>query len=203
MFRVKLLLASLLLISCVSAQGQSKYTVYNRQLTINADGSIHLNGIDNDGIAWVNGMQFTKGTIEFDVKGQDVLQQSFLGIAFHGVNDTTFEVIYFRPFNFKATDPERHAHAVQYVAVPGFDWPKLRAEHHNQYEKPLPNPPDPNGWFHVRIKVDAELVSVFVNDDAAPALAIKPLVHTDGKRIGFWVGNGSPGNFKGLKLSGN
>ncbi len=54
------------------------------------------------GIAWINDIRFSDGIIEFDVKGKNVLQQSFVGFAFHGSNDSTYDAVYFRPFNFKS-----------------------------------------------------------------------------------------------------
>ncbi|MFI5162683.1 MAG: hypothetical protein ACHQHN_15495 [Sphingobacteriales bacterium] len=189
-----------------NAVSEKDLKVVNRSLSISDDGGtsvVHLDARDNDGMAWVNGKQFTQGNIEVDIKGKDLLQQSFVGIALHGVNDTNFEVIYFRPFNFRSADPARRLHAVQYVAVPGYDWPKLRSEHPNQYEKPIDPAPDPNEWFHARIEISGSTIKVFVNNDSKPSLVIDELVHTNGKMVGYWVGNGSDGNWKNLKLTPN
>src|SRR5688572_21152277 len=73
-------------------------------------------GVSTDGIAWLKGVTFSEGTIELDLRGRDVLQKSFLGIAFHGIDTGTFDAIYFRPFNFRSEDPVRKIHAVQYVS---------------------------------------------------------------------------------------
>lgn len=195
----------LLCLSCFAQQKTEKsFAVYNRSISITNEGGvqvIHLDDKDNDGIAWINGEQFTQGVIEVDIKGKDVLQRSFVGIALHGVNDTTFEAIYFRPFNFRSTDPARKVHAVQYVALPGYDWFKLRSEHPNQYEKQVDPAPDPNEWFHARIEVSGSTIMVFVNNNTTPALIVNELVHTNGKMIGFWVGNGSDGYWKNLKTT--
>lgn len=180
---------------------KQKYTVVNRLLTPGPDpGSIHLNEVAGEGIAWLSGQQFTTGVIEFDVKGKDVVQHSFVGIAFHGVDDTTYEAVYFRPFNFRTTDPVRKAHAVQYIASPNYDWPKLRAEYPNKYEQPLSPAPDPGQWFHVRILVENKKISVFVNDNKQPALTVEPLTNLSGKEIGFWAGNTSGGDWKNLQI---
>lgn len=176
-----------------------QYTVFNRALTID-NGVIHLNNANDDGIAWINGKSFTSGTIEFDIKGEDKPQGSFVGFAFHGVNDSTFEAIYFRPFNFRSTDPVRKGHSVQYVASPKYDWSKLRSEFPNKYEQPVSPVPDPNGWFHVRITVQGEKISVYVNGNTAPSLTVTSLVNTGGNKIGYWVGNTSMGSWKNLKV---
>ena len=86
------------------AQGVSMYTVVNRKISVAQDGSLNLAEADNAGIAWIKNKQFTNGTIEFDVKGRNEFQRSFVGVAFHGLNDTTYESVYFRPFNFIATE---------------------------------------------------------------------------------------------------
>ena len=106
------------------------YRVYNRSISPGKDiGSVHLNSRGDGGLAWIKGRKFKYGTMEFDAKGKDEFQASFVGIAFHGVSDTTFESVYFRPFNFRAADPSRKVPSVQYVALPHFDWSTLREKH--------------------------------------------------------------------------
>jgi len=122
--------------------------------------------------------------IDFDAKGKDVLQASFLGLASHGANDTTYETVYFRPFNFRADDSLRKTHAVQYMACPGFEWTKLRSEFPGKYEKGISPAPDPDTWFHVRIRIDPTLITVYVNSNSNPALIVTPLLQTGGKKIG-------------------
>jgi len=56
------------------------------------------------------------------VRGKDLFQQSFVGLAFHGKDDNTYEAVYLRPFNVRSDDPVRRDHAVQYMSVPDFDW---------------------------------------------------------------------------------
>jgi hypothetical protein len=177
-----------------------KYMVFNRTISGTVPGAVHLNEADNEGIAWINGQSFTYGVIEFDIRGKDLLQKSFVGIALHGLNDTTYEAIYFRPFNFRSTDPVRKIHAVQWVASPQYDWSKLRTEFPNKYEQPVSPAPDPNDWFHARIVVDSRKISVYVNGNSSPSLVVEPLVPLRGKQIGYWVGNGSAGDWKNLTI---
>jgi len=197
-----------ILFSSATAFGQQRtpemFKTINRTLSIiKEEGStvVKLNEAEGPGIAWIKGKQFTDGNIEFDIKGKDLLQQSFVGIAFHGINDTTYEAVYFRPFNFNTPDPVRKLHAVQYIANPQFDWPKLRADFPNQYEKPIIPAPDPNKWFHVRLEIKGRKISAFVNGNTLPALAIERLVDSGGQMIGYWVGNGSAGNWKNLNIT--
>ena len=103
--------------------------VYNRDLTqVKEDGKsvLRLNEKEGSGVVWFNSMEFTEGTIEFDLKGRDLMQKSFIGIAFHGIDNLTYETVYFRPFNFQATDPIRHIHAVQYAFEPIYNFEELR-----------------------------------------------------------------------------
>jgi hypothetical protein len=187
-----------------SQQRAEDFRVVGRKLNLYNEGGasiIHLDEVAGDGKAWISGGKFTNGNIEFDLKGKDVLQGSFVGMAFHGLNDSTYDAIYFRPFNFRAGDPVRRAHAVQYVSAPKYEWERLRTEFPGKYEKPLRTPPDPNDWFHVRIAVAGKKISVFVNNEKIPSLEVEQLVPINGKQIGYWVGNGSGGDWKNLKIS--
>ena len=178
---------------------QKKYTVVNRMISEGADpGSVHMNDKEGAGIAWINNTEFTNGTIEVDIKGKDVIQASFVGIAFHGVNDTTYETIYFRPFNFRSNDPVRKLHAVQYIAPPKYGWALLRQQFPGKYEQPISPAPDPNAWFHARITVDSKNIKVYVNGNTEPSLVVEPLVHTDGKMIGLWTD--TEGDWKNLRI---
>src|SRR2546422_3990103 len=80
--------------------------VFNRSVSSLKDGAkkgVRLSENSGEGVAYLQGIEFTNGTIEFDVRGKDVQQQSFLGVAFHGVDGTTYEAIYFRPLDRKST----------------------------------------------------------------------------------------------------
>ncbi|NCD71082.1 hypothetical protein [Mucilaginibacter agri] len=182
---------------------EQKINIYNRGGGVlkGSEAVMHLDERPDDGVAWLTGESFTNGTIEFDIKGKDVYQQSFLGMAFHGVNDSTFNLIYFRPFNFKTDDAVRRSHAVQYVSAPKYDWPLLREKFPNKYEQPIDPAPDPNNWFHAKIVVQGVTISVYVNHNNKPALVVQQLAKLNGDKIGFWVGNGSGGEWKNLTIS--
>lgn len=182
----------------------SKFQVVNREITItqndNKKNIVHLNGKPNDGIAWVKDLTFEKGSIEFDAKGKNIMQQSFIGIAFHGTNDTTFDAVYFRPFNFQSPDAARKSHSVQYVSLPQFDWSVLREKYPGKYENNLTNDISADSWFHAKIIVDADKIEVFVNNNPQPSLSVKPLNNYTKGKIGFWVGNNSDGDFANLEI---
>jgi hypothetical protein len=151
---------------------------------------------EGDGLAVFQDLEFENGTIEFDVKGKDVLQQSFVGVAFHIQNDSTYNAVYFRPFNFKK--PERSSHSVQYISHPKFTWQKLRSEFPEQYEKVVNPVPNPDEFFHARIEVKWPTVKVFVENADIPSLEVKMLSTFKKGKIGLWVGYGSDGTFKNL-----
>jgi hypothetical protein len=179
------------------------FKVFNRSVSSLNDGArkgAHLSENSDPGVAYLEGVEFADGIIEFDVRGKDVLQQSFVGVAFHGVDGSTYDAVYFRPFNFKSEDPLRRSHAVQYISHPTYTWQKLRTEHTGRYEKPVMPVPDPNGWFHARIVVASPKVNVFVNDAKEPSLVVNQLSERKKGRIGLWVGDGSDGDFANLAI---
>jgi hypothetical protein len=152
---------------------------------------------------WLEGVNFTEGTIECDILGKSAPRGSnFLGIAFHGADDSTFDCVYFRPFNFRAENPENAAHAVQYISHPQWTWQKLRSEKTGQYEKPIAPPPDGDAWFRVKIVVDGKTVRVFVNDAAQPSLVVEKLNDRTSGRVAIWGGDaGDGGHFANLKIT--
>ncbi|GAB2960742.1 hypothetical protein GCM10027048_30770 [Hymenobacter coalescens] len=154
-----------------------------------------------DGIAWLSDVAFTAGTIEFDVRGKDVLQRSFVGVAFHALNDSAYETVYFRPFNFRHADARRRSHAVQYESEPEYPWERLRKEYPGQYEAALQPAPAPNEWFHVRLVVRPPLLEAYVGEAAAPALRVTQLRPPRGSRLGLFVGDNSDGDFANLRIT--
>jgi len=178
--------------------------VFNRSVSSLSDGAkkgVRLSENSGDGVAYLQGIELTNGTIEFDVKGKDVQQQSFVGVAFHGVDGTTYDAIYFRPFNFRAEDPARRIRAVQYISHPAYTWQKLRAEQPGKYEQAVNPVPDPNAWFHVRVVVVSPNVSVFVGDAKEASLVVSQLSDRKKGLVGLWVGNNSGGDFANFKIA--
>lgn len=176
-----------------------RFTAINRAVTYDR-GTAHLDARAGDGLLWLDGHDFGNGVIELELRGRDLAGRSFVGVAFHGDGEEAYEAIYFRPFNFK--DRERGGHAVQYVSMPAHDWSVLRRDFPGIYENnihPVPQPVD--GWFHVRVVVDAPTVQVYVERADEPCLQIEQLSERGKGRVGFWVGNGSEGWFRNLMLT--
>jgi hypothetical protein len=163
--------------------------------------AIHLDERPGSGVAWVEGTDFVQGTIEVEIRGRDVFQQSFVGVAFHRRDDETYEAVYLRPFNFRAQDPARHQHAVQYVSVPEFDWPQLRKHFPEEFENPVDATVTPTGWVPVRLVVDAKTIQIYVGAVKTPTLEVRKLGALERGAVGLWAGNGSDGDFADLRLT--
>jgi len=180
------------------------WKIINRAVAFHAEANQKtavFNAGEGEGMAICQEFEFENGIIEFDVKGKDVLQQSFVGVAFHIQNDSVYEAVYFRPFNFKK--PERASHSVQYISHPKFTWQKLRAEFPEQFEKTVTPVPNPDEFFHAKVEVNWPNVKVFVENSDVPSLEVKMLSTFKKGKIGLWVGNGSDGSFKNLLVKSN
>ena len=157
---------------------------------------------NDDAVVRLDRVEFTNGVIELDALGQSSPPQSnFLGFAFRVVDAKTYDAVYFRPFNFRAGEPERKVHAVQYVSHPKYRWQVLRTDKPGQYEKPIVPAPDGDAWFHVRIVVEKPKVSVYVNGGKEPSLVVEELSDRKGGGVGLWVGPGQGGSFANLKIT--
>ncbi len=178
--------------------------VYNRELSLLTEEShtgIRLSKDEGEGVAWIKGIEFSNGIIEFDVRGEDVKQHSFVGIAFHGVDNATFDAIYLRPFNFKAQDEISKSHSIQYISLPGFPWRTLREKYPNKYENLLEPAPDPNSWIKVRIVIKDSTISTFINGNKEPSLVVEKLTQVHIGSIGLYVADTSGGDFANLTIT--
>jgi hypothetical protein len=152
------------------------------------------------GLALADGVEFTTGVIEIDLKGKNVRGRSFLGVAFGVADDKTFEAVYFRPFNFKA-DGEFRGRAVQYIAWPKHTWEELRKTRPGKFEAPISPVPDPDKWFHARIEVGEKQVRVYVDGAKEPCLTVDRLAEGGrGRRVGLFV-DSADGLYAGLKIT--
>jgi hypothetical protein len=157
--------------------------------------------VDDDWVVVLPGIEFTDGVIEFDALGQSAPPQSnFLGVSFRFIDETTHDAVYFRPFNFRAEDPDRKAHAVQYISHPRYHWFDLRRDRAGQYEQPVIPAPHGDGWFHARIVIERPKVSVYVDAAREPSLVVEELSDRTGGGIGLWVGPGQGGSFANLRI---
>ena len=176
------------------------WQVVNREpevVTENGQTCIHFKAHNQQGgIAWLENFEFTNGIIEVDIKGKNVRGGSFLGVAFRGLNDTTYDAVYFRPFNFS----NQEGHSVQYISHPQYTWFKLREEYPAKYENSIIPSLDPDKFFHAKIVVNKSKVKVYVNEIKEPCLVVDELSDRTGGKIGLWMDFNSDGIFANLKI---
>jgi len=178
--------------------------VYNRQLSLIHDAAhlgISLSKDTGEGIAWLKGIEFSEGIIEFDVRGEDVKQHSFVGIAFHGKDNTTYDAIYLRPFQFNETDEVLQSHGIQYISLPDYTWRVLREKFPDKYEQAVKPAPDPNAWVRVRIVIRGSSISAFINGNPEPSLSVEKLTTLTIGALGFYVADTSGGDFANLSIT--
>ncbi len=177
---------------------------YNRKLTPLFEPAymgIHLNRAEGEGIVWLKGIEFSTGILEFDVRGEDVKQHSFVGIAFHAKDSNTFDAIYLRPFQFKAREEVLKKRSIQYIALPDFPWQTLRERFPGQYEGAIEPAPDPNGWVRVRVVVTQSTVSTYINGNNEPSLVVRKVNQHNSGSIGFYVADTSGGDFANITIT--
>jgi hypothetical protein len=164
----------------------------------NSTKAVQINEMDRKGIKFTSTLAFMSlknydfgdGTIEFDVKGRDLFQQSFPGIAFHIENDSTYDLVYFRPFNFAHSDTIKRFRSVQYVSLPNYEWPYLRANFPMKYENKVNPIPKADEWFHAKVEIDGKKIKVFINNSTVASLEVEKLTDIKSGGIGLWDSGG-------------
>jgi hypothetical protein len=185
-----------------TALQEQQIKAMNRTLSLyeNHPGAVEMNAAEGDGLAVLKEIAFESGTIELELLGENNPGRSFIGLAFNIQDEENFEAIYFRPFNFVATEQSRKDHMVQYVNHPEYTWYKLREERTMEFENEIPAPPDPDDWFKAIIKISEKHVAVFLDETTEPVLKVERLTSSKSDKIGLWVGNGSSGRFRNLVI---
>jgi hypothetical protein len=182
---------------------ENGWTLVNRSATVETEGGrvvATLVAQPGDGVAWLDGVAVDNGTIEVLLRGKNAPGRSFVGIAFRGLDEETFDAVYFRPFNFVADNEAGRSHMVQYISHPDNPWYRLRQQHTGVYENAIATPPDPDAFFRVRIVIAKPEVRVYVGDAAEPSLVVNELTDRTGGRIGLWTGENSDGSFAELVI---
>ena len=152
------------------------------------------------GLIWLPVEEFQNGTIEIIMRGINEFQRSFIGIAFHGSNDSTFDAVYCRPFNFFAEDSIRRIRSIQYISHPTYTWEKLRTEQNGVFEKEIINPPDPDDWFKMTLVIDGKIIKAFINSNETPSLIVEKLDDRTSGKLGIFVADNSGGDFDKIEI---
>ena len=177
--------------------------VINRNLVDDQSAGFKVVKMDRQlgsGLAIIKDVEFEGGVIELDIQGENNPGKSFVGVAFNIQNDSTYEAIYFRPFNFHSEEQIRREHSMQYIFHPDFGWRKLRTEREGQFEAEYPNPPSPDDWFSVKIIVQPKMVVVMDQVSGTTLMEVERLSSQVSNKIGFWTGHNSKGSFRNLKI---
>lgn len=162
--------------------------------------TVMLDAQPGSGMAIIDTKPFESGTIHLELKGENTPGRSFVGLAFNIQNDTTYEAIYFRPFNFQSGEEIRRSHSIQYIYEPKYSWNYLRTNFEGKYEADYPRQPNPDEWFAVSIEIGKTDVVVFDASTKKELLRVDRLEKQKSNKIGFWVGNGSKGGFRNLRI---
>ncbi|MFT3966043.1 MAG: hypothetical protein QM690_09195 [Sphingobium sp.] len=127
--------------------------------------------------------------------------RGFVGIAFRiSENAEKFEAIYVRPTNARADDQVRRNHTTQYISHPDYPWERLRREEPGKYESYADMVP--GEWTKLTLVVRGASAKLYVDGAKEPALIINDLkLPPASGGIGLWVGPGSRGYFKSVKIA--
>ena len=177
---------------------EDKLIVINRQVELIDslfNNYIKISEKNGEGLIWLPFKDFENGTLKIKMRGKNVVQKSFIGIAFRGQNNNIYDAVYCRPFNFRVKDSVKKIHAIQYVSHPNYTWKRLREENNSLYEKEIINSPNPNEWFTMTVIINKINVKAYINDSKTPSLDIEKLNNNKNGKIGIFVGDGSGGDF--------
>ncbi len=197
-------LVALVVIPLINANAQKiaakpqKWEAHNCKVSYTG-GEIHItNEGKGSALLWIKDLNFKNGSVELDIKGKDEGGNSFLGLAFHGTDNTHYEAVYFRPFNFKSE--KKKGNSIQYVSPPEYHWDNLRERFPGKYENRISPVPDPNDWFHVKIEINYPNISVYVNGSTDPTLKVEQISKRKNGRLGLWV-DSDEGRFKNIRVN--
>lgn len=152
-----------------------------------------------DSLLQVPRLEMMNGEIEFDLLGGNEPMKNFIGIAWHVAGANDYEAVYFRTGFF--SDEAKSPQSVQYVSVPEWPWNKLRKQKPAQYEGKASPAPDPTRWFHVKIAIFGEDVTVWLDRAAEPTMKVKKLANRQGKGVALLSGPFLGGHFANLKIT--
>lgn len=178
--------------------------VRNHEDDLTAETIVEL--VDEPTYAKLPDMNFKNGEISVKVYSQLLPKapeyaRGFIGLAFRiNEDDTQFESFYIRPTNGRTDDPIRKLHAVQYFSYPDYKFHILRESHPNLYEAPADI--GLNEWIDLKLIVEGEKASIYINHSDEPALVVNDLKHdVSSGSIALWSEVGTDGYFKDLTIT--
>jgi hypothetical protein len=76
----------------------------------------------------------------------------------------------------------------------------LREKFPGKYENAIAPAPEPGSWVHVRVVVQGETVTVYINRNSSPSLTVKTLSGIKTGSVGLYVADTSGGDFANLTI---
>jgi len=95
----------------------------------------------------------------------------------------------------------RRQHAVQYIALPKFDYDRLRSDFPEEFENPVDASIEPTDWVKLRVIVEGGKVQIYVGTVPQVTLEVRKLGQPYSGQVGLWVGNDSGGDFANLVIT--
>jgi hypothetical protein len=77
----------------------------------------------------------------------------------------------------------------------------LRETRNGEFEKEIVNPPNPNGWFKMRLVIRGKTVEGYINDATKPSLTVEKLNDQQENKVGIFMGDNSGGDFEKVKVN--
>ena len=153
----------------------------------------------------IDGLDFQDGVIEVDLAATGLPINSdapgFVGIAFRMQPDPSrYELIYLRPALARSGDQLVRNHAVQYSAVPDFDWSVLRRQWPGVYETRADL--KPGEWTKFKLVVSGRTARLYLHGSSEPTLLIDDL-RNDSLRgsVGLWLGPSTEAYYSNLRIT--
>ncbi|RYC68879.1 MULTISPECIES: LamG domain-containing protein [Spirosoma] len=150
---------------------------------------------------------FENGTIEVKVLSR--IQKNtpyrdswgFIGLAFRINSDNSaFESMYIRPKVGRVRNPVVRNQAIQYYSYPNYKMDNIGRSPGGPFEASADIGLDE--WITLRIEVEGQQASLYINDKKEPSLSIKQLKgNLKSGAVGLWVDIGTEGYFKDLKIT--
>lgn len=162
-------------------------------------------GAPGAAVALLRGHRFSDGVVAVEVasqiaEGAGEFARGFIGCLFRGAEDnSTYDCFFLRPTNARADDQVRRNHTLQYVCEPEWPWHRLRGETPERYESYADM--EAGEWTPMRIEVSAASARLFVNDAVQPSLIVNDLKGSGEGLIGLWIGPGTIGYFRDLRVT--
>jgi hypothetical protein len=150
---------------------------------------------------------FENGTIEVKVLSR--IQKNtpyrdswgFIGLAFRINSDNSaFESMYIRPKVGRVRNPVIRNQAIQYYSYPNYKMDNIGRSPGGPFEASADIGLDE--WITLRIDVQGQQASLYINNKSEPSLTIKQLKgNLKAGAVGLWVDIGTEGYFKDLRIT--